>query len=84
MAERTDAESMRKNYYPNMPPWLEGEQRDAYTDRLTGADGTGRQPYNHRRFRQCSIGWHFECTDPNGEECECPCHDSAIDAEERG
>lgn len=24
--------------------------------------------------RQCSIGWHAECSDPNGYECQCPCH----------
>jgi hypothetical protein len=24
--------------------------------------------------RQCSIGYHMECSDPQGEECECPCH----------
>lgn len=25
-------------------------------------------------FRQCSIDYHSECSDPNGYECECPCH----------
>ena len=25
-------------------------------------------------FRQCSIGWHFECSDPDGERCACTCH----------
>lgn len=25
-------------------------------------------------FRQCSIGWHDECSDPHGDECNCDCH----------
>lgn len=62
-------------YYPEMPPALPGETNIQYTDRLSGADGTGRSPYDHRRFRQCSIGFHDECSDPTGEQCECPCHD---------
>lgn len=24
--------------------------------------------------RQCSIGWHDECSDPEGDHCKCPCH----------
>jgi len=64
----------RHRYYPKMPPMLPRESVDAYTDRLTGADKTGRVPYNHRRNRQCSIGYHMECSDPLGERCECPCH----------
>jgi hypothetical protein len=27
--------------------------------------------------RQCSIGWHEECSDPDGERCRCLCHDGA-------
>jgi len=64
----------RATYYPKMPPMLPGEALDAYTDRLTGADKTDRRPYNHYRNRQCSIGYHRECTDPSGERCKCPCH----------
>lgn len=26
------------------------------------------------RFRQCSIGWHDECSDRGMGECTCPCH----------
>ena len=29
---------------------------------------------DHARNRQCSIGWHGECSDPAGVSCECPCH----------
>lgn len=25
-------------------------------------------------FRQCSIGYHEECSDPEGERCKCVCH----------
>jgi len=64
----------RAKYYPKMPPRLPDESLDAYTDRLTGADGTDRVPYDHARRRQCSIGWHAECSDPAGVSCECPCH----------
>jgi len=64
-------------FYPDMPPVLPGESSDEYTDRLTGADGTNRVPYDHRRYRQCSIGYHDECTDTQGETCKCPCHSEA-------
>ena len=60
---------------PEMPPLLDGETLEQYTDRLTGADKTGRSPYNgpglQRRGRSCCIGWHGECVT---DDCECPCH----------
>ena len=67
----------RGRWYPEMPPALPGETDDQYTDRLTGADGTDRRPYDHPRNRQCSIGYHDECSDPDGERCKCPCHTAA-------
>lgn len=49
------------------PPGPE-EDAAAYTNRLLG----------HAReagtFRQCSIGYHNECSDPYGDECMCSCH----------
>lgn len=64
--------------------------RDAgvgYTDYLTGAGAkergvnfatdpkTGKNyVYTPSRNRQCSIGYHEECSDPDGESCGCPCH----------
>ena len=67
---------VKGRWYPEMPPMLDGETSAQYTDRLTGADKTDRRPYDHRRYRQCSIGWHDECsangTDDTG--CECPHH----------
>lgn len=47
---------------------------EAWTDYLTGADGTKKQPYPKHRNRQCSIGYHAECSDPDGITCGCPCH----------
>lgn len=73
----------RARHWPQMPPALPGETDDAYTDRLTGADGTGRVPYDHPRNRQCSIGWHSECSDPAGERCKCPCHTETGKLEQR-
>lgn len=65
-------------WYPEMPPALNGETPEQYTDRLTGADRTDRRPYDHKRNRQCSIGYHDECSDGRyGDytgECECPHH----------
>ena len=58
-----------------------------YTDYLTGAGAkakgvkfssdpeTGKEyVYTPHRNRQCSIGYHGECTDPDGERRGCPCH----------
>lgn len=66
----------RGRWYPEMPPALPGETDAQYTDRLTGADRTGRVPYDHRRYRQCSIGYHEECSQNRRPgDCECPCHE---------
>ena len=55
-----------------MPWWLkvrtttflsEGDMTDALVK-------AGRE---HDVFRQCSIGYHEECSDTWGD-CECPCH----------
>ena len=62
-------------WYPSPAPLLDGESSDAYTDRIAGADGTGRRPYDHPRGRSCSIGWHGECT---GWPCECPHHADTV------
>lgn len=66
-------ERPRAAWFPQRPPSLEGETEQAYIARLTGEDRTGREPYDHRRNRQCSIGHHDEHSDP-GVDCECPCH----------
>jgi hypothetical protein len=66
-------------WYPQMPPGLDHEDDDAYTNRLLGQDN----PYDHYRNRQCSIGYHNECSDPVGKECECPCHHVSMNVERR-
>lgn len=48
-------------------PLVPGETDGDRTDRLVAT----RMPGTNR---QCAIGWHSECSDPNGEECTCPCH----------
>lgn len=65
-----------ERWYPDVPPALPGETDAAYTDRITGADGTGRVPYDHRRGRECSMAFHLTCTWWKSSEspCTCPCH----------
>lgn len=65
---------VKGRWYPEMPPALPGEDNGEYTNRLIGARGPDLVPYDHMRRRQCSIGWLDECSDPAGEDCECPCH----------
>lgn len=68
----------RGRWYPEMPPSFPGETPAQYTDRLTGADRTDRRPYDHPRNRQCSIGYHDECSengvDDASRNCQCPHH----------
>jgi hypothetical protein len=66
----------RARWYPSPAPALDGEDAGAYTDRLTGADKTDRRPYDHPRNRQCSIGYHMECSAWRDDDsaCGCPCH----------
>jgi hypothetical protein len=74
-AQLTDPPVVIKgSWYPYGPPMLKGESVEAFTDRLSGADRTNRIPFDHQRNRQCSLGWHNECSDPDGDRCECPCH----------
>ena len=63
----------RGRWYPDMPPPLPGEPDGEFTNRLLGYGGR-QSPYDHRRNRQCALGWHQACSDPAGEMCECPCH----------
>ena len=32
----------------------------------------------HGTYRQCSIGWHDECSQGTAGDCECLCHDPEI------
>lgn len=68
----------------DMPPYPRAALQAGvgYTDYLTGAHTAGPfnvgpdkdYVYTPDRHRQCSIGWHAECSDPDGETCGCVCH----------
>lgn len=51
-----------------LPEQHEGESDDEWTARIHNIG------HDQGRFRQCSIGWHDECSDRGNGECECPCH----------
>lgn len=54
-------------------PWVMGAGPMLLSD---GAwtDAMAREGANTGVNRQCSIGWHGECSDPDGERCRCACH----------
>jgi hypothetical protein len=67
---------MPDRHYPAPPPMLDGESHEDWNDRMLDRD-----TYDHYRNRQCSIGWHSECSQrKNGStlgatgQCECPHH----------
>ena len=45
---------------------------DGWTDEETEARVAAGRAMG--MFRQCSIGYHEECSDPDGDECTCTCH----------
>lgn len=48
------------------------ETNGEYTDRLVAlGSALGIN-------RQCSIGWHYECSDPAGDTCRCACHPERV------
>lgn len=57
----------------SMPERMPGESIEEYTDRLIATRKPGTR-------RQCSIGWHEECSDrrpasaPEEDDCTCNCH----------
>ncbi len=86
----TTTEIVKGRWYPQAAPALEGETDEQYTNRLIGASGPERRPYDHGRNRQCSIGYHNECSDRQNygainkaEGCGCPCHEERFFAPER-
>lgn len=54
------------------PDKLEGESDDELTNRMI------REGVAAGKNRQCSIGWHEECSDRSGinheGDCQCACH----------
>jgi len=57
------------NHYPDPPLHLDGEDENAYRERLTGADS----PYDHARSRECALLDHENCSNPL-DACLCGCH----------
>lgn len=56
-------------------PQRPGEADGAWTDRVLS------HATEHGTFRQCSIGWHGECSQRRlglDGECMCLCHDPAV------
>lgn len=53
-------------------PRLQGESGEAWTNRLV------REAIKHGVYRQCSIGWHDECSERKSPAtdclCNCTCH----------
>lgn len=80
-----DGHPTQAAWYPDPCPAMTDEDDDAYTKRLTGYTSRrpgGQYPYDHRRYRECSLGYHLTGSCRRGEsDCECPCHksSSAID-----
>ncbi len=65
-----------KNFYPDMPPRLEGETTVLYHTRLCSSLLV-ENPYNHSRWWNCALGNHAQCTSTEAF-CHCPCHDSPL------
>lgn len=80
------ADVVKGKWYPAPAPGFDEESDDTYTTRMLDKE---RNPYDHQRFRQCSIGYHRECSERSVSglanaftdnkfsytgECECPCH----------
>lgn len=85
----TAIEVVKGRWYPNSAPTLPGETPETWTNRVLGADGPDGRPYDHGRNRQCSIGWHNECSDRQNygaidktAGCGCPCHEERLRAPE--
>lgn len=79
---------LRGKWYPAPVPPLPEESDVDYTNRMLGLSGK-QSPYDHLRYRECSLGYHRSCTQ-RGElgiadvftdnklgyigKCQCPCH----------
>lgn len=60
--------SEQRVYLSDKYPPAPDEDAAAYTGRLLS------HAREHGTFRQCSIGYHNECSDPEGYDCMCSCH----------
>jgi hypothetical protein len=67
--EQTPAVAARSRFnIPETFPQNEGERRESWTERLT------REAAKNGVYRQCSIGWHEECSQRRKPGPECPCN----------
>lgn len=57
---------------PSLYPPFKDETDSAWTARLLGL------AREYGTNRQCSINWHEECSDPQGESCQCYCHEEGV------
>lgn len=53
---------------------LARKQSSPDADRAEAAMALIREGSKRDIFRQCSLGWHMECSDPSGDDCQCGCH----------
>ena len=57
---------------PSLYPPFHGETDIAWTNRLLALSP------EYQTNRQCSLNYHEECSDPNGESCQCYCHEEGV------
>lgn len=82
------AEVVKGKWYPAPVPSLPEESDVDYTNRMLGLAGK-ESPYDHIRYRECSLGYHRSCTQravlglrnaftdnklSYTGKCQCPCH----------
>ncbi len=57
---------------PSLYPPFANETDEAWTKRLLSLSP------EYQINRQCSLNYHEECSDPQGESCQCLCHDPEV------
>lgn len=63
---------------PEIERWWEPVRADLSLNADQFTDAMVRAGAERNVFRQCSISWHFECSDWSGQHgCECRCHEIA-------
>ena len=63
---------------PVLDRWWEPIRANLALNEDQATDALTRAGAERGIFRQCSIGWHFECSDWSGQRgCACRCHEIA-------
>lgn len=65
------------------PSWwaeIDAQAVAGMLDNDARTDARWREGSRHDVFRQCSIGWHLECSAWGSGDCKCPCHEIAAKA----